>query len=79
MKLISLLIAVVIVGFLLKNQLTSNSSSAEHERISEGGSVEVPDVPSAPEEVQNFEKDINTFILDNPGQRMKEAEESLDR
>ena len=50
MKLMSLLVAVLIVGLLLKNQLTSNSPSAEHERTSEGGSVAVPDVPSAPED-----------------------------
>lgn len=75
MKLISLLVAVVIVGLLLKNQITSSSSDPE--RANDAEKITVPDVPRAPEEVQNFEKDINTFILDNPGQRMKEAEESL--
>jgi len=77
MKLISLLIALLIIGFLVQKQLDSSSSSTEYEDIMSHENITVPKVPSAPKEVQKFEKDINNFMLDTADQRTKEIEESL--
>lgn len=79
MKLISLLVALVIVGLLINNQMNQSSSRAAHELNQKDSNSTLPGVPSAPQEVKNFEKDINAFILDNPRLRMQEAEESLGR
>lgn len=79
MKLISLLVALVIVGLLINNQMNQSSSRAAHELNQNDSNSTLPRVPSAPQEVKNFEKDINAFILDNPRLRMQEAEESLGR
>jgi len=77
MKLISLLIALLIVGFLVKKQLDSSSSNTEYDNLISTENITVPKVPSAPKDVQKFEKDINEFMLDASEQRAKEVAESL--
>lgn len=78
MKLISLLIALVIVGFLVKTQLDSSSSNAEYDEITNNTNIEVPKVPTAPKDVQKFEKDMNQFMDDAADKRAKEIDESVD-
>jgi len=77
MKFISLLIALLIIGFLVKKQLDSSSSNTEYEEIIGNKTITVPKVPTAPKDVQKFEKDINKFMLEATDQREKEMEESL--
>ena len=67
----------MIVGFLVNKQLDSSSSSTEYgDNISNENSI-VPKAPTAPKDVQKFEKDINEFMSDAAAQRAKEVEESL--
>ncbi|MFT6266782.1 MAG: hypothetical protein ACJAWS_002946 [Oleiphilaceae bacterium] len=77
MKFISLLIALLIIGFLVKKQLDPSSSNTEYEDMISNESIAVPKVPTVPKEVQKFEKDINQFMLDAADQRAKGVEESL--
>jgi hypothetical protein len=37
----------------------------------------VPEVPTAPKNIQKFEEDINEFMSDAADQRKREVEESL--
>ncbi|MGK0500210.1 MAG: hypothetical protein ACJAYG_001857 [Oceanicoccus sp.] len=74
MKFISLLIALLIVGLLVKKQLESGSYRAEYEDIISNENITAPRIPMAPEDIQNFEKDINKFMLDSAKQRKKAAE-----
>jgi len=76
MKFISLIIALLIVGFLVKKQLDSSSSSTESQDIINNENILAPKVPTAPKDVRKFEKDINEFMLD-ADKRAKEVEESL--
>ena len=77
MRIISLLIALLIIGFLVKKQLDSNSSTTEYEDIISNENITVPKVPTAPNDVQKFEKDMNEFILNAADQRAKEVENAL--
>jgi hypothetical protein len=77
MRFISLLIALLIIGFLVKKQLDSDSSSTEYEDIISNENITVPKVPTAPKDIQRFEKDINEFMLNAADQRAKEVEKSL--
>ena len=77
MRVISLLIALLVIGFLVKKQLDSNSLSTEYEDIISNENITVPKVPTAPKDVQKFEKDMNEFILNAADQRAKEVEKAL--
>lgn len=77
MKFISLLIALLIIGFLVKKQLDSSSSNTEYEAIISHENITVPKVPTAPKDVQKFEQDINKFMLDAADQRAQALEASL--
>jgi len=77
MKFISLLIALLIIGFLVKKQLDSSSSNPEYEAMINNENLTARKVPTAPKDVQKFEKDINEFMLNAADQRKKEMEESL--
>jgi hypothetical protein len=77
MKFISLLIALVIIGVLVKTQLNSNSSNAVPEDLRGNEDVSVPKVPTAPKDVPKFEQDINEFIDNSADKRAKEMDESL--
>ncbi len=77
MRIISLLIALLIIGFLVNKQLDSNSSSREYEDIISNENITVPKVPTAPNGIQKFEKDMNEFMLNAADQRAKELEKSL--
>jgi len=77
MKFISLLIALLIVGLLVKKQMDSSSSSSEYDDITGNEIINVPKAPTAPKDVQKFEKDINEFMLNAADQRAKKVEESL--
>ncbi|MFT7184904.1 MAG: hypothetical protein ACI84K_000271 [Pseudohongiellaceae bacterium] len=77
MKFISLLLALLIVGFLVKKQLNSSAPSSEINDIVNEVDLLVPEVPTAPKNIQKFEEDINEFMSDAADQRKREVEESL--
>jgi len=76
MRLISLLIAFLIIGFLVNKQLNSSSSSTEYDGIINNENITTPP-PTSPKDVKKFEKEINDFMLDAADQRAKEIEETL--
>lgn len=73
MKLISLLIALLIIGLLIKGQL--NSSSTAQQDIINDGNIAAPKIPTAPQDVKKFEQDINAFMLDTADQRAKQIDQ----
>ena len=77
MRLVSLLIALLIIGLLVKKQIDSNSSNTKYDDILSNENITTPTVPSASKDVQKFEKDINKLMLDAEEQRAKEVEGSL--
>ena len=74
MKLISLLVALLIMGLLVSKQLSSSSSEKKLEQAVEVNGVELPKVPSSPKDLDKFEKDLNQFIQNNANERAKELE-----
>jgi len=79
MKLISLLISLLLVGFLVMQQLNSSSSVDKSIEGLDTGSVDVPKLPTSPEGVSKFEKDINSYIQDNADKRSQELEATLNQ
>jgi hypothetical protein len=74
MKFISLLIALIIIGLLVKQQLEPSPSNQELEIIVNEEALNVPQVPNKPEGIEQFEKDINKFMIEGA---IKKEEESL--
>lgn len=77
MKFISLLIALLIVGFLIKKQLNPSPTNAELKDAFSSENVTIPNVPTHPNDVQKFEHDINEFMLDSADGRASEINKSL--
>ena len=76
MKFISLLITVIVIGLIANQQLTSNADSKVAISNDE---VSVPRVPTAPEDVQKFKKDMNEYMLNTNKQRDEELNKQLSR
>ncbi len=76
MRLISLLLALLLIGFLITTQLGNSSSKNQANEIIDDENIDVQ-VPSSPKELQKFESDINKFVQDNADERAKKLEESL--
>lgn len=70
MKLISLLIALLLVGYLAVKQLNSTSSNREID------DTETPRAPSSPEELEDFKEDMSQLLQDNADARVRKLEES---
>ena len=79
MKLISLLIALLIIGFLVNKQLNSSSSLKEHDDISDNKNISTPKVPTSPKDVKKFEKEMNDFMQDAAAQKAKRMEDALNQ
>ena len=79
MKLISLLISLLLVGFLVMQQLNSSSSVDKSIGGLDTESVDIPKVPTSLQGVSKFEKDINSYIQDNADKRAQELEASLNQ
>jgi len=79
MKLISLLVALLLIGLLIAKQLKPNSSSNDIENILGSEKFTTPKVPTSPQELQAFENDINKLIQDSADKRARELEESLNK
>jgi len=75
MKLIALLIAVLLVAFLAMKQLDSSPSKKQiEEEISNSENIKAPKVPTSPDGLESFEKDIDKFIQENADNRASELE-----
>ncbi len=76
MKFISLIITVIVIGLIAKQQLTSNK---DPKVTTSNDEVSIPKVPTAPEDVKKFEKDMNAFMLNANKQRNEELNNQLGR
>ena len=74
MKFISLIITVLIIGFIVKKQM--NSNTVNKDAISHD-SISVPKVPATPENVQKFKKDMNQFMKNSADKRDEEIDKLL--
>ena len=61
MQYIVILIALVLVGLLVQKQLTG-APDPKIEAVKQEAGVEVPTVPSRPQDVQQFSQDMNKFM-----------------
>jgi hypothetical protein len=79
MKLISLLIVLLLIGFLVKKQLDSGSSSTEYDEIIESKNLSTPKVPSSPKGVKKFDVEINDFMKESAEEKERKLEEVLNK
>ena len=77
MKLISLLIALLLTGLLVKQQLDSSSSNTEIEEAVSSEGITAPKIPTSSKDIQKFEDDMNKFMQDTADKRAEKLEESL--
>lgn len=77
MKLILFLIALLIVGLLVNKQLSSSVPSTRYDGVVGSEDVSAPKIPTVPEDVHKFEKEMNDFIMDAADQRAKLLEKSM--
>ena len=82
MRLLSLVITLLLVGYLITIQLQSSSRNTAHQdklrAESELGVDSPPRVPTSPEDVRAFKDDLNSYINQQTEKRTQEIEESLD-
>ena len=74
MKFISLIITILIIGFIVKKQL--NSNIVNKDAINQNN-IGVPKVPTAPEDVHKFKEDINKFMENTEDKRDEEIDKLL--
>lgn len=74
MKLISLLIALLIIGGLIYKQLGNSASKQEQEIQALSESVDAPKVPTKPQDVNKFDSQMNDFM----NQENKKRSEAID-
>ncbi|MCK5354687.1 MAG: hypothetical protein KAJ63_06180 [Methyloprofundus sp.] len=77
MKLISLLIALLLTGLLVKQQLDSSSSNTEVEEVVNSEGITTPKIPTSSKDIRKFEDDMNNFMQDTADKRAEKLEESL--
>ena len=75
MKLISLLITLLIIGFLANKQLNSGSPFITQEDITGSSHSNIPAIPTSLKEVEQFKQDMNEFMEENTKKRFKALED----
>lgn len=78
MRLIFLLLALLIIGMLIYNQL-GKKEVLDPNAISTESKVEAPKIPTSPKDLQKFKKDMNQYMKDVSENRAKEMEEALNQ
>ncbi len=77
MKLLSLLIALAIIAYAASSQLSSDSPNASNRAIDELRDKEkivIPNAPTTPQGLKEFEKDVNSLVEDAAAKRKKQYE-----
>lgn len=77
MKLILVLITLLIIGLLVKTQLNPSSPQSDLNNTIGNNEIIVPEVPTAPKDVKQFEQDMNKFVIDAAEQRAKEIDQAV--
>ncbi len=75
MRLISLLLAMLVILFVLYKQL-GGSSESRVEHAPSGDSVGVPQVPTRPQDVPAFKDRMDDFMQDAAEERARKIEEA---
>ena len=78
MRLISMLIALLIIGFLVYKQVGKISNKKVESAAVEVESAEAPKMPTNMNEVKQFEVQINNYVKEEAAQRARKLDE-LDR
>lgn len=71
MKMIGLLLALLLVGWLVYGQL--NISAPPAVVIDDNAT---PRVPTTPQQLEQFDQDINQFVIDSAAERTRQIEEN---
>lgn len=72
MKMIGLLLALLVVGWLVYGQLNLSAPSA----IVTDENDTTPRVPTTPQQLEQFDQDINQFVIDSAAERTRQIEEN---
>lgn len=72
MKMIGLLLALLVVGWLVYGQLNLSAPPAVVNDNEDG----TPRVPATPQQLQQFDRDINQFVTDSAAERARQIEEN---
>ncbi|MDI9244241.1 hypothetical protein [Marinobacter sp. CHS3-4] len=75
MKLILLLAALAVIGLLVTQQLNKGEGTTA-QQASEMGVGEVPKVPQNPEDVPQFEDDMNKFMEDEAARQQERIDQA---
>jgi len=77
MKLLSLLIVLAIIAYAASSQLSSdspNSSNTAIDELHDKEKVAIPNAPTTPQGLKEFEKDVNSLVEDAAAKRKKQYE-----
>lgn len=72
MKIISLLIVLLIVGWMLYGQLELISPPPE--AVSDNN--DTPLLPTTPQQLETFDNEINQFVIDSAAERARQIEQN---
>lgn len=75
MRMIFLLAALLIVGLLIYRQLDTPAPDGDSDMDEGRGEMQVPRVPTNPEDLPSFEQDINEFMEESAAQRLNQMEQ----
>lgn len=78
MRLIGLLVALLIIGFVIVKQLDSGSSKHRAYEVLDDHDMNQIELPSTPADLDKFEKNLNQFVQDAADQRADELDKTLD-
>lgn len=77
MRIIVILVALLIVGFLISRQVGTRPSGKVDKSV-ENVAVEVPKIPVKPQDVRAFGQQMNTFLKDKASERAKTIEQETE-
>ena len=72
MKMIGLLMALLVVGWLVYGQLNLATPPTLVDNNENGA----PRVPTTPQQLEQFDQDINQFVIDSAAERARQIEEN---
>lgn len=75
MRMILLLAALLIVGLLVYRQLDTGVSTPPADLEAEQGQLQAPRVPTNPEDLPSFERDMNQFMDDAAAKQADQIEQ----
>lgn len=75
MRMIVMLVGLLLVGFIISKQLQSPSDTETAQQATSGS--ELPNVPTRPQDVPQFEQDINSFINQTNEEQTRQIDEAI--